>query len=285
MSRFGRAEELDRQAQQAGARVTGHDEFLRRYGRFGFETDGGGRVGDAAFRNLAMTPNFPWVGEIAADLYAQTTGRRGRRDDRDGSLRRDRAPRSTRDRSSSPSSTVCSRRTPPCRSSSATSTSLGAADNERRADALAEAARLTFEALLSGVLPEPVTLAHDFSPLVSERRLLMWSADPAEQALLERVRMAGRIPPLDGADGWAVTVSNGGREQDRQLPGAPRPVRLVHRLGRDDGDAPRRAHQHRTRRRAPAVRHRQPDRRAGRDEPAVRVVLQPARPHRRHARR
>ena len=34
-----------------------------------------GQVGDAAFRNLAMTPNFPWVGEIAADLYAQTTGR------------------------------------------------------------------------------------------------------------------------------------------------------------------------------------------------------------------
>ena len=103
---------------------------------------------------------------------------------------------------------------------------LGADDNEQRIDALAEAARLTFEALLSGVLPEPVTLARDLGPLTSERRLLMWSADPEEQALLERVHMAGRIPPLDGADGWSVTVSNGGGQQDRQLPGAPRRLRL-----------------------------------------------------------
>ena len=88
-------------------RVTGHDEFLRQYGRFGFDTDGMGQVGDAAFRNLAMTPNFPWVGEIAADLYAQTTGR-----EVDGTIAMDPyvvaavAP-CTRDRSSSPSSTSC----------------------------------------------------------------------------------------------------------------------------------------------------------------------------------
>ena len=76
MTRFGRAQDLDRAAEEAGARVHGHEEFLAQYGRFGFDTDGSGKVGDAAFRNLAMTPNFPWVGEIAADLYAQTTGRR-----------------------------------------------------------------------------------------------------------------------------------------------------------------------------------------------------------------
>ena len=40
MTRFGRAEELDRRAQEAGARLTGHEEFLRQYGRFGFDTDG-----------------------------------------------------------------------------------------------------------------------------------------------------------------------------------------------------------------------------------------------------
>ena len=50
------------------------DEFVRQYGRFGYD-HAGGTVGDAAFRNLAMTPNFPWVGEIAASLYTQTTGR------------------------------------------------------------------------------------------------------------------------------------------------------------------------------------------------------------------
>ena len=73
LSDFGRAQDLDAAAGQAGARVDGHEEFLRQYGRFGFDADGA--VGDAAFRNLAMTPDFPTVAEIAADLYAQTTGR------------------------------------------------------------------------------------------------------------------------------------------------------------------------------------------------------------------
>ena len=42
------------------------------YGRFGFDVDGTGTglVGDSALRNLAMTPDFPTVAEIAADLYA-----------------------------------------------------------------------------------------------------------------------------------------------------------------------------------------------------------------------
>ena len=122
---------------------------------------------------------------------------------------------------------------------------LGEADNEQRTDALAEAAQLTFEALLSGVLPEPVTLARDLGPLTSQRRLLMWSAEPEEQALLERVHMAGRLPPLDGADGWSVTVSNGaGNKIDSFLERRAR-YDSIHRRGRDDGDAPRRVHQHR----------------------------------------
>ncbi len=87
---------------------------------------------------------------------------------------------------------------------------VGAADDGARADALAEAASLTLDALLAGALPEPITLARDLAPLTSERRLLVWSADPSEQALLERVGLAGAIPPLDGADGWSVAVTNGG---------------------------------------------------------------------------
>ena len=32
-------------------------------------------MGDSSIRNLTMTPDFPTVGAIAADLYQQTTGR------------------------------------------------------------------------------------------------------------------------------------------------------------------------------------------------------------------
>jgi Protein of unknown function (DUF4012) len=208
MTHFGRADALDRAAQQAGARVVGHDEFLARYGRFGFDTDGAGRVGDSAFRNLAMTPNFPWVGEIAADLYDQATGR-----EVDGTIVMDPYVVAALLRYAGPIQLTTLDQLLTADSAVPfllrDQYALAEGDKQRRTDALAEATRLTFEALLSGDLPDPVTLSRELGPLASERRLLMWSADPEEQALLERVHMAGRIPPLDGADGWSVTVSNG----------------------------------------------------------------------------
>jgi len=209
LSEFGRAQDLDAAALQAGARVTGHDAFLRQYGRFGFDTDGAGLVGDSAFRNLAMTPNFPWVGAIAADLYAQTTGR-----EVDGVIVMDPAVVAALLRYTGPvhlttlDQDVDEHNALPFLLLD--QYVLGAADNEMRADALAEAASLTFDALLSGALPEPITLARDLAPLTSQRRVLVWSAHPEEQALLERVHVAGGIPPLGGADGWSVTLTNGG---------------------------------------------------------------------------
>jgi hypothetical protein len=155
-----------------------------------------------------MTPNFPWVGEIAADLYAQTTGR-----EVDGTIAMDPYVVAALLEYSGPIqlTELDQLLTPDTAVPFLLRDQyvLGQADNERRTDALAEAARLTFDALLHGVLPEPVTLARDLGPLTSERRLLMWSSVPEEQALLERVHMAGRLPPLNGADGWSVTVSNG----------------------------------------------------------------------------
>jgi hypothetical protein len=208
LTRFGRAEDLDRQALEAEARVTGSAEFLQQYGRFGYD-EATGQVGDAAFRNLTMTPNFPWVGEISADLYAQATGRTV-----DGVLAMDPEVVAALIDYSGPIqlTTIDEVLT----TDNAVPFLLRdqyvdvADDKQQRIDALAEAAQLTFEALLAGELPEPVELAGDLGPLVSERRLLMWSRNQEEQALLERVHMAGAIPSPDGADGWSVTLSNGG---------------------------------------------------------------------------
>ncbi|MET0909346.1 MAG: DUF4012 domain-containing protein, partial [Ilumatobacteraceae bacterium] len=74
MSAFGRVSDLEARAVEAGARVSGPSGFLESYGDYGYNKDGNGLVGVAAFRNLTMTPNFPWVGEVATSLYAQTTG-------------------------------------------------------------------------------------------------------------------------------------------------------------------------------------------------------------------
>ena len=75
-------------------------------------------------------------------------------------------------------------------------------------DAVSEVGPLVVDTLLAGAMPDPTTLARDLGPLAADRRLLMWSADPEAQQLLERVGLGGAIPALDGREGWAVTVSN-----------------------------------------------------------------------------
>ena len=207
LSNFGRAQDLDTAASQVGAQVDGHDDFLRQYGQFGYSADGA--VAGNAFRNLAVTPHFPTVGEIAADLYTQTTGR-----EVDGVIAMDPYVVSallryvgTIELSSIDMAFDTDNIVPYLLLDQYI---IGAADNEGRADALAEASSLTFDALVDGALPDPITLSRDLGPLTRERRLLVWSADPEQQALLERVHVAGAIPDVEGSDGWAVTVSNGG---------------------------------------------------------------------------
>ncbi len=209
LSNFGRAQDLDAAAQAAGAQITDQAEFLAEYGDFGFDADGTGRVGGAAFRNLPMSPDFPTVGAIGADLYRQTTGR-----DVDGVIAMDPFVLAKLIHYTGPIDLVSldqqldeNNAVPFLLRDQYV---LFAGDVDSRADALAEAAALTFDKLLDGALPEPITLARDLGPLTSERRLLVWSTRPEEQALLVDVGVAGEIPPLDGADGWSVTLTNGG---------------------------------------------------------------------------
>ena len=155
LSNFGRAQDLDAAAVQAGARVEGHEAFLRQYGRFGYGDDGA--VGNAAFRNLAMSPDFPTVAEIGASLYEQTTGR-----EVDGVIAMDPFVVSallryvgTIDLPTVGVQLDAGSAIPYLLLDQYV---LGAADNDTRADGLAEAASLTFDALLGGALPDPITL-------------------------------------------------------------------------------------------------------------------------------
>ncbi|MFT3853392.1 MAG: DUF4012 domain-containing protein [Ilumatobacteraceae bacterium] len=203
----GRVEDLDRAAEAAGAVVHGNEAFLTQYGQFGYDTDDG-HVGDAAFRNLTMTPDFPTVGAVAADLYEQTTGHHV-----DGVIAIDPTVLGALLRYTGPIQLATLPET--LTADNATEFLLrgqyvAAADVDLRVDSLAEVATQTFQKLMSGALPDPMELARDMGPLVGERRLTMWSANPDEQALMEQVGLAGAMPSLDGANGWAVTVTNAG---------------------------------------------------------------------------
>ena len=209
LGQFDRAQDFDRRLVDTGVAVH-DDDFLAQYGRFGYDADGTGRglVGDAAFRNLAMSPDFPTVAAIAADLYAQATGTTV-----DGVVAMDPfvvtqllrytgpvfVPSLGRDLSPEEAQGFLLR-----------DQYVQDVPDDQRADGLAEAASQAFSALLSGSLPDPITLARDLGSFTSQRRLLVWSSDGEEQELIEQVHISGEVPALAGADGWAFTVSNAG---------------------------------------------------------------------------
>ena len=203
----GSAGDFDAAALAAGARISGPDGFLREYGRFGYDGPDGA-VGDAALRNLTMTSNFPWVGEIAAELWPQVTGH-----SLDGVILADPYVLAEVLRYTGPVHLAAYDQDVSYENSIAfllrDQYVVGADDSEQRHDALAEAAVGTFDAILANGLPDPMSLSQAFGPLVSDRRLMFWSAHGDEQALLSRLGLDGAIPALDGADGWAVTVTNG----------------------------------------------------------------------------
>ncbi len=203
LTNSGQAADLDRAV--AGVRVTGAAGSLDQCGRFGYDAEQGKA---AAFGNLAMTPHFPWVGEIATCLYEQTTGRVI-----DGVIVADPFVIAGMLRY-----TTAVNLTSVDQQLSADNAAsyllhdqyvVGAVDTEGRHDVLAEAATAAFEAMMAGDLPDPIQLATDFGPLVEERRLLFWSAHRDEQDLLRDLGIDGAIPELSGGDGWAFTVANG----------------------------------------------------------------------------
>lgn len=207
MSEFGRASDLERIALDNAARITGPEPFLVGYGRFGYDHDGVGRVGNASWRNLTISPNFPDVAEVAAELYPQSGGQ-----PIDGVIAMDPFVIQALLAYTGPIELTTVDKT--LNTNNAADYLLTGQylepDRDDRVDALEEAAELTVDALLTGSLPDPTELARDLGPLAAERRLLVWTDDAAEQDLLDRVGLLGDIPAHDGADGYSVAVTNAG---------------------------------------------------------------------------
>ncbi len=186
---FGRVSDLERSAQDVGARVGGPADFLAAYGQFGFNKDGAGLVGVASFRNLTMSPDFPAVGDIAQQLYSQVTGK-----EVDGVILLD--PFVLQTLLSYTGGIDLTTVSTQLSADNAVDFLLRdqyaiVQDNTERIDALEEAARKTFDALLAGRIPDPASLGRDLGPLVEERRLLVWAEDPEERELLQRLDLLG----------------------------------------------------------------------------------------------
>lgn len=81
--------------------------------------------------------------------------------------------------------------------------------DDDRHEFLVDAATAVFRELTSGDLPGPRVLADTLAPSVHERRLLVNSFHPAEQALFEHLHLDGGLPPVRG-DFLSVRATNRG---------------------------------------------------------------------------
>jgi hypothetical protein len=81
--------------------------------------------------------------------------------------------------------------------------------DDDRHDFLVDTATTVFDELTSGPLPGPAAIVDALAPSARERRLLLHSYHPEEQALFERLELDGALPPVDG-DFLSVRASNRG---------------------------------------------------------------------------
>ncbi len=188
--------------------LDGPPDYIARYGQFGAGGDGE-PVSVDFWSNVTVSPDFPSTTEVFAQLYPASGGR-----PIDGAIAVDveaiagfleltgpiRVP--------TPDGAL---RLGPANAADYLLREQYAdfADDDVR-DAVIEEiiARLLGE-LFGGSLPGPRVLADALGPAMDAGRIVMWTDDPADQALLDELGVSGRLP-APTSDGLAVVSNNGG---------------------------------------------------------------------------
>lgn len=205
MTEFGRPGDLARRMGDQQPTLTGLDEFIGHWGRFGFADEPDGAADDTVWSIVTMAPDFPTVAQVIGQLYPQSGGQ-----PIDGVFMLDSQAIATLLNFTGPID-IDAVEQPLTADNAAQFINKDQyllPDSAQRADLLEQIARTAVIQLLSTALPPPAELANEFAPLAAAGRLMFWSSNPDEQELLERVNMDGTFPALAGAEGIAVTVDN-----------------------------------------------------------------------------
>ncbi|MGE0877994.1 MAG: DUF4012 domain-containing protein [Acidimicrobiia bacterium] len=194
LSSFGRTAQLLNGGKPASRVITGPADYLKRYARF-----------DPARRwqNVTMSPDFPSVASVMAELYPQSGGRQV-----DGVIVVDPTALAGLLRLTGP--IAVDGLPEPLTADNALSYLLRdqyARNNVDRVDSLGDVAFTVFSRLTGGDLPPVRTIADVVEPLTAGGHLLVWSKVPAEQDLIARVGASGAFTTPE-MDGFAVVNHN-----------------------------------------------------------------------------
>lgn len=198
LARSGRIGELRSATDPATRHISGPADYLARYGRFQPQD---------FLQDVTLSPDFPSVAEVFAELYPQAGGQAV-----DGVIVVDPVALAAflnftgpiqvagldQALSSENAADILMRRQ-----------YLTFQDDEsQRVDFLDEASRVTFEKLTSGDIPGPRQAADVLDPVVDAGRLAVYSIHPKEQALFERVGADGALPPVGDGDFVSLVSQN-----------------------------------------------------------------------------
>ncbi|GAC1540183.1 MAG: hypothetical protein NVS3B12_26910 [Acidimicrobiales bacterium] len=196
LSRFGRVGEL--MPTGPSRTLVGLDEYQRRYRNF----DPTLFVG-----NATVSPDFPTVARALMQLYPQSGGEAV-----DGVVMLDPDGFAALLAITGPV-TVPSWPVPLDSSNAATillhDQYAAIVDVPQRADFLSQTARALFDELTTSSLPTTQRLIDAIGPAVQTKRIMVFSAKPDEEALLDRLGVAGALPAVRG-DFLSVVGQNGG---------------------------------------------------------------------------
>jgi hypothetical protein len=202
LDRLGRTRDLNRGGDPASRRVIAPPDYLGRYQGF-FDPN-------SVWQNLTMSPDFPTVGRVIADLYPQSGGRPV-----DGVISIDPIGLAGLLKVLGPV------RVPawpvPITADNAARVLLHdqyvQLDGDAREDFLADVTSAVWQRLTAG-RANAVSLVRALAPVAAEKHLLFVSTRPEEQQALRRLGTAGALPPVQGDFLGLVTQNAGANKID-----------------------------------------------------------------------
>jgi hypothetical protein len=205
LTEFGRSDDLDDFASPGERKVTGPEDWLARYGRYGFTNGPVNGVGGDPWKNITMSASMSSTGQVMSELYPQSGGR-----DVDGVFVLDVFAVSALLEFTGPielpdgQGVVTSENAPQFLLNG----QYEETDTEQRIDVLEIVSNEVFDTLLGSDLPPARELLDVLGPLVEQGRLVGYAAAPREQEMLEQSGLAGTLTDPDGRDGLAITLNN-----------------------------------------------------------------------------
>ena len=206
LSDFGRTRDLNVGGQPQRF-VTGPEDWLEQWGRYGFTNGEDGSTSATPWSNVTMSPVFPSTAQVIEELLPQSGGPQV-----DGVFAMDPQVLQALLSMTGPISVEGS------------GTRLDESnllqfllidqyeidDRRTRVDLLEDVSQATVVQVLGGALPNPTVVARELGPMMAQGHLVGWATDPDEQALFEAVGLASSLPTLDGGDGIAAVFNNAG---------------------------------------------------------------------------